>query len=138
VNPVLYVEDEENDVLLLGLSFKRAGIAHPIQTVRDGREALDYLSGNGQFSDRELYPLPCLILLDLNLPRLTGLEVLNWVRQEPRLKTMPVVVLTSSSLEEDHVRARQLGADDYVVKTGDLTRLTAIATAWKQRWMEPV
>lgn len=136
LSPILYIEDEENDVLLLELSLRRVGIWHPLLTVRDGHEAIEYLSGRGRFSDRTEYPIPCLVLLDLNLPRLTGLEVLRWVYQEFPPGNPPVIVLTSSSLEEDLARAQQLGASEYVVKTGDLTLLASIATKWKHRWLD--
>lgn len=136
LRPILYVEDEENDVILIELSLKRAGIQQPLLTVRDGHEAIEYLAGNGRYSDRTEYPIPCLVLLDLNLPRLTGLEVLRWVSHEFLPGKPPVVVLTSSSLEEDLAHAHQLGASEYVVKTGDLALLASIATNWKHRWLD--
>src|SRR5439155_21926607 len=94
---------------------RKAG-CEAVQSVTDGDEALDYLEGKPPFSDRELYPVPRLVLLDLKMPRVSGFEVLSWVRADPALQVMPVVVLSSSSHDVDVRRAYQLGANSYVVK----------------------
>src|SRR5712691_5013338 len=92
---ILLVEDDENDLFFLTDSFARAGVTDPIRVVRDGPEAIEYFKGEGEFADREEFPLPTLALLDFKLPRLTGLHVLKWIRQHHGLA--PIVILFSSS-----------------------------------------
>ena len=97
---VLYVEDEENDVLLLRMCFQQAGITNPFKVVVNGKEAIDYLAGHGQYADRHEYPFPCLVLLDIKLPLKSGFDVLHWMRQgqqSPAVKKLPFVMLTSSN-----------------------------------------
>ncbi len=132
---ILLVEDEENDVFFLKHSFKEVGILNPLQVAVDGQEAMDYLSGNGEYADRERFPLPCLTLLDLKLPRVMGLEVLKWMREQPALKTLIVIILTSSRLGPDIERAYQLGANAYLVKPSSPPELREIATGIKQFWL---
>jgi CheY-like chemotaxis protein len=132
---ILQVEDDENDVFLLDRVFKRAGIANPLHTATDGQMAIDYLAGTGQFADREKYPLPCLILLDLKLPKKDGLEVLEWIRQQPGLKRMVVVVFSSSSLEQDVDRAYDLGANSFIQKPSDAEHTVEIAQLLKGWWL---
>src|SRR6266481_2179401 len=98
---ILLVEDDPNDVLLIQRAFQKAGLRAALKVVRDGAQAIDYLSGNGVYAEREKYPLPYLILLDLKMPGTDGFEVLQWVRAEPEIKRLLVVVLTSSVLQED-------------------------------------
>jgi CheY-like chemotaxis protein len=113
---MLLVEDDPNDILLIHRAFAKASLVNPLKIVRDGEEALSYLAGTGDFADRGRYPLPSLILLDLKLPRKSGLEVLEWVRRQPGLKHIPVIVLTSSKESSDISRAYALGANSYLVK----------------------
>ncbi|RMF85886.1 MAG: response regulator [Nitrospinota bacterium] len=113
---ILLVEDDPNDVLLIQRAFQRARILNPLQVVRNGDEAVAYLGGQEPYADRGRYPLPILMLLDLKLPRGSGLEVLEWLQQQPGLRRLPVVVLTSSSESIDVNRAYDLGANSYLVK----------------------
>jgi len=113
---LLLVEDDSNDVLLIQRAFQKASMANPLQVVTDGEEAVAYLSGEGHYGDRQKHPLPMLVLLDLKLPRKSGLEVLEWLRGQPGLKRLPVVVLTSSKESGDVNRAYDLGANSYLVK----------------------
>lgn len=113
---ILLVEDDSNDVLLIRRAFRKSDVVNPIQVVGDGEEAIAYLSGRGPYADRERYPLPVLLLLDLKLPRKSGFEVLEWLRQQPGLKRLPVAVLTSSDETPDINRAYDLGANSYLVK----------------------
>jgi CheY-like chemotaxis protein len=113
---VLLVEDDSNDVLLMRRAFRAAGLDVALQVVSDGMAAIEYLSGVGPFADRVRYPLPSLMLLDLKLPRRSGHEVLAWLRQEPAVRRLPVVVLTSSREAADVERAYDLGANSYLVK----------------------
>jgi CheY-like chemotaxis protein len=113
---ILLVEDDPNDVFLLQRAFRKAGFEHPVQAVGDGEEAVAYLTGAGSYADRAQFPLPLLVLLDLKLPRKSGLEVLAWLREQPALRRLPVVVLTSSREPADVNRAYDLGANSYLVK----------------------
>jgi CheY-like chemotaxis protein len=132
---ILYVEDEETDVLLLQHAFSRAGITTLLKTVKDGKAAMEYLAGDGPFGDRRLYPLPELVLLDLNLPYWSGFEVLKWIRQQPHLCRLPVVVFTSSSRPDDVARAYDAGANGYLVKPNALEDLKAQVLALRDFWL---
>jgi CheY-like chemotaxis protein len=134
MKPILQIEDEENDILFLQMAAEKAGIVKPIQVARNGREAIDYLSGTGKFADRGQFPLPCVVLLDLKLPQVPGFEVLKFIRSHPRLRTLVVIVLSSSDQDADIENAYLLGANSYLVKPanpGDLvTALNLIKAYW--------
>src|SRR3989442_4741772 len=93
---VLLAEDDPDDVLLTQIAFERARLANPLQVVRDGEEAIAYLSGEGAFDDRDRFPSPILLLLDLKMPKVDGFQVLEWLRSQPRLRQLPVAIMTSS------------------------------------------
>src|SRR4051812_10546785 len=95
--PILYAEDEEDDVLFVQRAFKDAKILNPLVVVPDGLSAIDYLGGAGRYANRAEHPLPCLALLDFNMPQTSGLDVLKWIRTQPSVCTLPVIMLTSSS-----------------------------------------
>ncbi len=134
--PVLYVEDEEVDVLLMRLGFERAGIADRLAVVTDGQAAIDYLAGAGPYANREQHPLPCMVLLDLKLPRRSGFEVLRWIREHPKLKTVPVAILTSSGHERDLEQAEAIGVEDYIVKKAKIAQIAELAQNLKARWLD--
>jgi CheY-like chemotaxis protein len=113
---ILLVEDDSNDVLLIQRAFRKASLSNPLQIVEDGEAAILYLKGEESFADRDRFPLPRLILLDLKLPRKSGFEVLVWLRQQPKFYGLPVVVLTSSKENNDIQQAYLLGANSYLVK----------------------
>jgi len=113
---ILYVEDDKNDVFFLQTALEESGLAVSLQVARDGQEGIDYLAGKGPFADRKAHPLPGLVLLDLNLPIRSGFELLAWLRLQPALKHLPVVVFSSSTLPADLQRAAELGANSYAVK----------------------
>lgn len=113
---ILLVEDDSNDILFIKRAFRRSKMENPLQIVRDGDEAVAYLSGKGDFQDRNIYPLPSMILLDLKLPRRSGLEVLEWLRNQPVIKRIPVVILTSSKENIDINRAYDIGVNSYLLK----------------------
>src|SRR3954453_715481 len=117
--PILLAEDEENDVFFLQRAFKRAFLQNPLTVVGNGEAAIAYLSGTGQYADRQRFPLPCLILTDLKMPQLNGFDLLNWLKQQPHLRQIPAIVLTSSDLPEDRRRATELGAAAYWVKPAE-------------------
>ena len=114
--PILYAEDEENDILFMERAFHFAGVANPLVTVPNGQLAVEYLASLRD-QDRALFP--CLVLLDLNLPLKSGLEVLKWIREQPALANLPVIVVSGSNLQSDKARAKELGARDYFVKDAD-------------------
>jgi CheY-like chemotaxis protein len=132
---ILQVEDSEDDVVLLQHAFQGAGITNPLRTVRDGQEAIDYLSGVGKYADRHRYPFPCLVLLDLKLPRKMGLEVLEFIRAHPELKTLPVLVLTSSGQRYDVSDAYRAGANAFLIKPSGVMELTELLKAIKGFWI---
>ena len=113
---ILVAEDDEDDAFAMELAFEKAGLARRVWRVRNGGEAIDYLSGGGKYSDRREYPLPSLLLLDLSMSRMSGFEVLRWVRSNPRLKNLVAVVLTNSARKADLEKAYQFGADSYLIK----------------------
>ena len=132
---ILLVEDDEDDVLLIRRAFQKARLLNPLQVVRDGEEALEYLAGKGRYHDRRLYPLPFLLLLDLHMPKLNGFDVLSWIRQRPELRRMKVAVLTSSSNEHDFSKAMDLGAHSYFVKPGSLEEFVHLMLRLQGHWI---
>jgi CheY-like chemotaxis protein len=135
MNTILLVEDDDNDVLFLQHSFAKSGLNTPVQRVADGRLAIDYLGGNGSFADRDKHPLPCLVLLDLNLPHKTGFEVLSWIRAQPDLCGMVVIVLTASRAEADIAQAYALHANSYIVKPSKPNELAEFALLIRDYWL---
>lgn len=113
---ILLVEDDPNDVLLIQRAFRKANVKNHLLVVEDVEAAVLYLSGKEHYQDRDRYPLPRLMLLDLKLPRKSGFEVLTWLRQQPDLNRLPVVVLASSTENGDIKQAYNLGANSYLVK----------------------
>jgi CheY-like chemotaxis protein len=133
-HPVLHVEDRSEDVFLLKYAFQQAEITNWVQVVVDGQQAIDYLAGVGKFGDRKQFPLPCTVLLDLKLPHKMGLEVLEWIRQQPSLKWVIVIILSSSINEGDIRRAYSLGANAFLVKPADVNKLVDMCRALKHFW----
>ncbi len=132
---MLLVEDDTNDVFLIQRAFRKAHVVNPLQVVTDGEQAIAYLAGQPPYADRERHPLPALLLLDLKLPRKSGLEVLDWLRQQPVLKRLRVVVLTSSKQASDVNRAHELGANSYLVKPVEFDALLDMIKTVDLYWM---
>lgn len=132
---ILQVEDDKNDVFFLAHAFRATGITHPVHIARDGQAAMDYLSGLGEFADRALHPFPCLVLLDLKLPRKDGFEVLEWIRSQAELRLLTVLVLTSSGREHDVDRSYSLGANSVIVKPSQLEERIELARHIKGYWL---
>ena len=117
---VLLVEDDLNDIFLVKRAFKKARLQNPLNVVTDGQEAIHYLRGLGKYADRETYPLPTLIVMDIKMPRKTGFEVLEWVKGQGRpLRRIPIVIVSSSDNPSDINQAYELGANAYMVKPMD-------------------
>ncbi|WP_019505200.1 response regulator [Pleurocapsa sp. PCC 7319] len=133
---ILLVEDNYNDILLIRRAFRKAEIQTPMIEVKDGDEAIAYLSQTGKYADIETYPVPVLILLDLKLPRRSGLEVLEWIKQQPLLKRLLVVVLTSSQENSDLDRAYDLGANSYLVKPIDFQDFVKLVGTIDDYWFK--
>jgi len=119
MNEILLVEDNPDDVELTLRAFRKSNVANEVIVARDGAEALEYLFATGQYAGRDPDALPQVVLLDLNLPRVDGLEVLQRVRAHPKTKLLPVVILTSSTEERDLLSGYSLGANSYVRKPVD-------------------
>jgi len=133
---VLLAEDSEDDIFVMKLACERAGIHHLLQVVTDGAMAIDYLSGNGTFTDRAVHPLPTVLFLDLKMPKCDGFEVLKWVRAQPHFLDLPVVMLTNSPLMEDINRAYQLGATSYLQKNSDHAEFGQAVRIILKYWLE--
>lgn len=123
---ILLVEDNSDDVLILKRVFKKARVSQTLTVAKDGQQAIDYLAGNAPYNDRQAYPLPCLILLDLKMPHKSGFEVLDWLRQNESLPAIPAVVLSSSDEQQDIERATRLGAKAYLCKPPSAEKIMEI------------
>ncbi len=134
--PILLAEDDENDIFLMTRAFDRAGIPNPLVVVRNGQEAIDYLEGTGRFQPRDKFPLPGFMLLDLKMPAVDGFDVLKWLRGKPEFDTLPVVVLTSSKLQADVDKSRQLGVFDYRVKPQAFDDLVRLLDDVRKCWLD--
>jgi CheY-like chemotaxis protein len=133
--PILVAEDEETDVMLLRWAFEKAGVPHSLILARDGQEAVDYFAGEGDYADRVRHPLPCLLLLDLKMPRMSGFDVLAWLGERPQFDDVPRIVLSSSTYESDIRRARQLGASDFRTKPHALVDFVQLIRELHREWL---
>ncbi|HZP23569.1 MAG TPA: response regulator [Terriglobales bacterium] len=133
---ILLVEDEISDADLLRRAFGKAGVVNPIVHLRSGDEALGYLAGVGDYGDRVQHPLPALILLDLKLPGMTGLQLLQWMRTRAEVRRIPVVVLTTDATPATVNAAYDLGANSYLTKPGDTTEVARLVQAIQRYWVE--
>ena len=134
--PILIADDDENDVFFVRRAIERVGLRNPFFVAHDGQEAIDYLQGTPPYEDRAQYPLPGLLLLDLKMPRVNGFDVLAWLSRQPALKDLCVVVLSSSSHEEDVRKAKELGAHDFRTKPTDFQQLVELIRDLQARWLQ--
>jgi two-component system response regulator len=132
---ILLVEDSADDEELTTRALRQAKIANEIVVARDGAEALDFLFGEGAYAGRDVSRTPAVVLLDLKLPKLSGLDVLNRLRADPRTKLIPTVILTSSSEEEDMLKSYQLGANSYVRKPVDFGQFAQAVSQLGIYWL---
>ena len=133
---VLLADDREDDVILVREGFAHAGLTNPIHVVRDGEEAIQYLGGMGKYADRQEFPIPDLLLLDLKMPKIDGFEVLSWLRSQPVIDTLRVIVLTSSADIDDVDRAYRLGANSFLVKPMEFKDYTTLSRIMAKFWFE--
>ena len=134
--PILLAEDDENDIFLMGRAFDRARIPNPLFIVHNGQEAVDYLAGTGPYAERSKFPLPGLLLMDLKMPWMDGFDVLKWLRGKHQFDTLPVVVLTSSKLQTDIDRSREMGVYDYRVKPHVFEDLVRLLDDVRNCWLD--
>jgi CheY-like chemotaxis protein len=132
---ILLAEDDENQIVLIRRVFKQAHLVNPLHVVSNGEEAIAYLKGEGQYANRAEYPLPALLLLDLKMPRKNGFEVLKWIREQPTLRGLRIIVLTSSEDMADVNRAYQLGANSFLVKPGDFEKFVSVIQTLQGYWL---
>src|SRR4051794_16744683 len=133
---ILLVEDNLDDVILTRRAFRRSGVMAALAVAEDGEQAIHYLRGQGAFADRNAHPMPALVLLDWKLPKKTGVEVLRWIRSEPALLTLPVVILTSSKQQEDIEAAYAAGANSYLQKPVELGALQELVIRLHLYWLQ--
>lgn len=133
--PILQVEDDENDVLLLQHAFASAGITNPLRLAQDGQEAIDYFLALGNAAEGR-NATPALVLLDLKLPRKSGLEVLQWMRQSSKVPWLPVIVFSSSLQRRDVEQAYAAGANSFVAKPASVARRLELARLIKSFWLD--
>lgn len=133
---ILLVEDDENDVFFMKRAMQLAGMLNPVQVAADGRQAIHYLGGTEKYNDRAQFPLPGLVLLDLKLPHVMGLDVLKWIREQHELRTVIVLIFTSSKLPRDISTAYFLGANSYLVKPSEPDQLAELVRTIKHYWLE--
>ncbi len=132
---ILLAEDDEDHVVLIRHAFAEADLRNPLFVVWNGEEAIAYLSGTGKYANRDEYPLPDLLLLDLKMPRVDGFEVLKWVRQQPGMAALRILVLTSSNELRDVNRAYQLGANSFLVKPLDFQDVIQLSKVIQKYWL---
>jgi len=134
---VLLIEDSRDDALFLDRAFAKAGLGKIDRVIDDGQEAIEYFAGRGAFADRSAHPLPTHVLLDLKIPKVSGLEILEWIRKSEPLKQLPVAVLSSSGEKSDRERALRLGVDGYFIKPSRTVELLDVVRQIAVLWRLP-
>jgi CheY-like chemotaxis protein len=135
---ILLVDDNPHDVVLIRLAFRRVGIIDTIHLVKDGTEAMRYIRGEGAYADRHQFPIPTLVLLDLKMPQTSGFDVLSWIREQPALANVVIVVMSGSRNDEDIERAYALGANAFLTKPTRFEEMVRMMeslkdyTAWRK------
>jgi CheY-like chemotaxis protein len=131
---ILLVEDEENDATLVKMAFEKNDILNPVQWAKDGLDAIAYLNGEGIYADRKLYPFPEVLILDLKMPRMNGLELLAWIRDHPEFRVIPTIIMSSSRQEAYVAKAYHLGANTYMVKPSSFEELARMVKLAHEYW----
>jgi CheY-like chemotaxis protein len=135
---LLVAEDDEKDFLVLGRALRKAKFETDLRRVHNGAEAIEYLSGENAFADREAYPFPELILLDLKMPRVGGFDVLIWLRSHEELKNLPAIIFSASDNPSEMQQARELGATAYLVKPSAYDGYPKVVQALRDLWRAAV
>lgn len=138
VRPILMVDDDKDDRLLTEKALRKNRVINPILFLEDGEQLVDYLKRKGKYADEKVSPRPSFILLDLNMPKMDGRKALLYVKSDPELKKIPVVVLSTSSAEEDILRSYNLGANSFVTKPVNFEGLVTMMESLKNYWLEIV
>ena len=131
---ILLAEDDPNDVMLMQMALAKSGLTLPVQVATDGADAMAYLKGEGQYADREQYPFPRVLITDIKMPRVSGLELLKWLQDHPECNLIPKIVLSSSQQEKDVTRAYQLGTNCYFVKPRTFSELKELVRVAIDFW----
>ena len=131
----MLVEDSEHDLFFMRYAFREAGVKNTVVELHDGQEAIDYLSGKGEFSDRVHHPLPCLIITDLKMPNVDGFGLLKWLSIQPDFHPVPKIILSSSGEQVDRRRAAELGSCAYFVKPGGIKDLVEVVKHLDSTWI---
>lgn len=134
--PILLVEDNEDSVLLVRHAMRKAAITTALEVVTSGEQAIEYLRGTNGFADWSQFPLPCIVLLDLKMPGMSGFDVLKWIRQQPGLRALRVAMLTSSDMPSEIKMAHDLGANIFLTKPVGLERLVQIMKTLNEHWLQ--
>ena len=138
---ILIVDDDENDIFFVKRAFSEINVHCTFHVMKNGQECVDYLAGIGDYSDRGLYPLPMMILMDLKMPIMDGFQVLAWLRARPGIKVIPTIVFSSSDIASDITRAYELGANSFMTKSvtydGLLLKLQTLSQYWLEHCKHP-
>jgi CheY-like chemotaxis protein len=138
IPPILMAEDDADDRMMAKRALSENWVANPLVMVNNGEELMDYLNQKGKYSDPETSPRPCFILLDLNMPRMDGREALKAIKADEKLKSIPVVIMTTSKAEEDILASYNVGANSYITKPFTFEGLVKVVKALKDYWLEIV
>ena len=135
---ILFAEDDENDAFIFKMALQKADVRNPLTHVSDGEDAINYLAGVGAYSDRGKCPFPSLVVTDLKMPKRTGFDVLEWIKDQPLPMRPPVVVLSGSFEDSDQERALVLGAAAYFKKPAGMNNMIRVAHQLKETWLAPL
>ena len=132
---ILHIDDSEDDRFLFKRAWQRAGVHLALMSLASGEEAIDYLAGNGEYADRSVYPLPCMVVLDLKMNGTSGFDVLEWIRNQPMLQHLVVILFSSSNHSVDVQRGMELGANAFVTKPAGNQRWVDLLDSVKRFWL---
>jgi CheY-like chemotaxis protein len=132
--PALIADDDPNDLVLLGEALKRIPFPLHFNFVQDGTQVLDYLRATGAFQDRAKYPFPSILFLDLKMPKMSGMEVLDWINRHPEARVVPTIIVSSSGMQEDVKKAYELGVNSYLVKPTSFPELARLMNVAVEFW----
>jgi len=132
---MLIADDDENDLYCLRRAIQKAGLRCEVFEAADGQQVIDYLKGEAPYADRALYPVPDLLVLDLEMPRRNGLEVLEWLQGQPQFRGLPIAILSGTDQREYVAQARRLGAKDFLIKPSDFNSLVRLVRDLETKWL---